>query len=322
MSGTAPCGIREDQLRQLRRRGWRGGIITPHRAFANIRFQPKDLAATCISVLGISLCWFFSLPLVGELWFRIFRFWHHALQLEGSVARAPQRWGFLHFSIPSVLIPAGPPDAITWWMAAAICLLLFWASFGISEEHLPLVYLLRFLVIVQGTALVYFEFEAAKFPHDLPSYVVGMLHFGTIFISLLPWILGFSYFLFDFLLIQKLALTVGVMTYLVLFLPFQYMLHVWIIHASVLFMPVLYFVFGPFLDVLIFVSIYSWGMSFRSRDERAEDIYRPGQKAPVLGGYRALALSSWRRFAANVSPSADAASAKVAGTGKVGPLSR
>lgn len=94
--------------------------------------------------------------------------------------------------------------------------------------------MLRFLVIIQGTALAYFVFAAAKFPHDLPSYTVGMLYFGTIFISLLPLILGFSYFLFDFRRIQKLGLTVGTMAYLALFLPFPYMLHVWIIHKSVL----------------------------------------------------------------------------------------
>jgi len=32
-------------------------------------------------------------------------------------------------------------------------------------------------------------------------------------------------------------------------------------------MPTLYFIFGPFLDVLIFVSLYSWGMSWGSRNE-------------------------------------------------------
>jgi hypothetical protein len=204
---------------------------------------------------------------VGEFWFRVFRFWHRVLGLEGSVARAPQHWGALHFSLPTVLVSAGPPEVLTWWITAAVTVLAFWASYGISEEHLPWVYLLRFLVIVQGTALAYFAVAAAKFPHDLPSYTVGMLYFGTIFITLLPLILGFSYFLFDFSYMQKLALTLGTMAYLVLFLPFQYMLHVWIIHHSVLFMPVLYFVFGPFLDVLVFVSLYSWGMSWKSREE-------------------------------------------------------
>ena len=222
---------------------------------------------TVISVAALTAGWLLALPFAGEFWFRIFRFWHHVLGLEGSVARAVQHWGPLEFSLPTVLVSAGPPDVYSWWITAAVTFLVLWISFGIPEEHLPLVYLLRFLVIVQSTALLYFAFAAEKFPHDLPSYTVSMLYFGTIFVSLLPLILGFSYFLFDFKLTQKLGLTLGIMAYLVIFLPFQYMLHAWIIHKSVLFMPVLYFVLGPFLDVLIFVSLYSWGMSWRSRQE-------------------------------------------------------
>jgi len=267
MSATTSSALTEAQLFDIRRRGWRGGIITPHRAFARLRFTARDFCVISSLVLAITAAWLCSLRYVGELWFHVFRFWHGVLGLEGSVARAPQVWGPVHFSVPTVLISAGAPGALTWWTTAAVTLLVLWITFGISEEHLPFVYLLRFLVIIQGTALAYFLFAAAKFPHDLPSYTVGMLHFGTIFITLLPLILGFSYFLFGFRLPQKVGLTLGTMAYLVIFLPFQYMLHVWIIHNSILFMPLLYFVFGPFLDVLIFVSLYSWGMSWPSRNE-------------------------------------------------------
>ncbi len=46
----------------------------------------------------------------------------------------------------------------------------------------------------------------------------------------------------------------------------QYMLHIYILRKSILFMPLLYFAFGPSLDVLIFVSLYSWGMSWKSKN--------------------------------------------------------
>jgi hypothetical protein len=265
MNAMSQPAVTDEQIQSIRMRGWRGGIITPHRAFARLDFGIRDFWLTLIAVSAITGGWLLSLPAVGEFWFRVFRFWHQALGLQGSVARAPQHWGPLHFSMPTVLISAGPSDMITWWVTAGITFLLLWITFGLPEEQLPLIYLLRFLVIVQGTALAYFSFAAAQFPHDLPSYIVGMLYFGTIFTSLLPLILGFSYFLFDFGLLQKIGLTILIMAYLVVFLPFQYMLHVWVIHQSVLYMPVLYFVFGPFLDVLVFVSLYSWGMSWKSR---------------------------------------------------------
>src|SRR5438874_805618 len=267
MTAIGQSVLTEDQIQSLRHRGWRGGIITQHRAFARLHFTIRDFWITFAAVMAITAAWLGALRYVGELWFHVFRLWHKVLGLEGSVARAPQQWGLLHFSLPTVLISAGPPASVTWWTTAGITFLVFWITFGLSEEQLPWVYLLRFLVIVQGTALVYFEFAAARFPHDLPSYTVGMLYFGTIFITLLPLILGFSYFLFDFRMRQKVGLTLGIMAYLVIFLPFQYMLHAWIIHYSVIFMPVLYFVFGPFLDVLIFLSLYSWGMSWPSRTE-------------------------------------------------------
>ena len=266
MSAASQSVLSDEQIQSIRRRGWRGGIIAPHRAFASIHFSARDFTVTSASVAAITAAWMLSLKFVGEFWFHVFRFWHHLLGLEGSVARAPQQWGPLHFSLPTVLVAAGPPDVFSWWITAAISFLVLWMTFGMSEEQLPWIYLLRFLVIVQGTSLLYFLFAAAKFPHDLSTYTVGMLYFGAIFISLLPLILGFSYFVFDFRLVQKLGLTLGIMAYLVLFLPFQYMLHVWIIHKSEIFMPTLYFIFGPFLDVLVFVSLYSWGMSWRSRE--------------------------------------------------------
>jgi len=37
--------------------------------------------------------------------------------------------------------------------------------------------------------------------------------------------------------------------------------------VSVLYMPVMYFVFGPFMDILAFVGFYSWGMSWKSHEE-------------------------------------------------------
>jgi len=130
----------------------------------------------------------------------------------------------------------------------------------------PWIYLLRFLVFLQGTSLVYFVFAAARFPHDLTSYTLSMLFFGTILIGLLPLILGFTYYLLDFSLLKRLALTAISAGYLIAFVPLQYMLHIYILRKSILFMPLLYFAFGPSLDVLIFVSLYSWGMSWKSKN--------------------------------------------------------
>jgi hypothetical protein len=251
-------------LEALRYRGWRGGKILPHRAFARLRMGAREMLVSLSLVLSLSAVWLAMLPAVGRFWGRIFVYWTHILGFENSVMMAPQHWGrHISFSLPYVNMAAGPPDPYTWWTTGVVTLLLFAATYGISEENLPWVYLLRFLVAIQGTALIYFAFAAARFPHDLASYTVGMLFFNAILIELVPPILGFTYYLFDFSVLQKITLTVLTGGYLTLLVPMQYMLHVYLLHRSILFMPLLYFAFGPFVDVLVFVSLYSWGMSWK-----------------------------------------------------------
>lgn len=264
ISSSAPAGLTPRRLEAMRYRGWRGGLITPHRAFARLHLQWRELVVTVALVLSLSALWLALLPSVGRFWEGIFRYWTRTLSFNASVMMAPQHWGHhIHFSLPYVAMASGASDPYTWWITGVITLLVFAASYGISQEYLPWIYLVRFLVFIQGTALIYFAFAAARFPHDLASYTVGMLYFGAILIGLVPPILGFTYYLYDFSLFKKIALTLLSGGYLALFLPMQYMLHVYLLHKSILFMPLLYFAFGPFVDVLVFVSLYSWGMSWK-----------------------------------------------------------
>jgi hypothetical protein len=272
---------RQMEINELRYRGWRGGIIAPHRAFAYLPVRLIDVAGGILLAGALSLGWMLVLPWVGKFWGRVLAFWTKALKLEGAVVMAPQHWGaHVHFGLPYVNIAAGALSPSTWWFTAFLVLVVFSATCFMPEERTALIYLLRFLAILQATALVYFAVAAARFPHDLPSYTEGMFLFGTILIALMPWMLGFTYYIFDFTLLQKLGLTLICMGYLTVFIPFQYMLHVYILHKSILFMPLLYFAFGPFLDVLIFVCLYSWGMSYDPMNRHAKIL--PEKTAKIL----------------------------------------
>jgi hypothetical protein len=54
-----------------------------------------------------------------------------------------------------------------------------------------------------------------------------------------------------------------------LFIPLQYLLHACILRVSLLFLPILYLAFGPFLDVVVFIAFYSWGMSWSPKLRRS-----------------------------------------------------
>jgi hypothetical protein len=269
-NGTQPAAISEraQLIRQLRMRGWRGGLIKPHRAFARVKPTAGDFAACTVLVAGFGYAWVRLLPTIGEFWRRMFEFWSAQLHLGAAVLVAPQHWGpHMKFGLPLLNLPAGGISPFTWVLTAFVTFGVFAATSFISQEHLPWIYILRALVLIQTTALVYFAFAAARFPHDLPTYTVGMLSFGVILIGLVPPILAFTYYLFDFSFAKKFAITCLTVAHLVVFIPLQYMLHVYILHHSILFMPLLYFALGPFLDVLVFVSFYSWAMSWQSRND-------------------------------------------------------
>lgn len=255
------------ELEGLRHRGWRGGIITPHRAFVRLHIGPRRVAETAglvtVSVAG----WIAALPVVGHFWAAIFAFWGNHLGLNSAVLLAPQGWGsHIQFALPCFGIAAGPASGLAWWITTGVTVLGFAASFLIGQEALPWTYLIRGFCLLQATALVYFALASARFPHDLQGYTVSMLVFSCILIGLIPVLYAFTFYLLNFSIWQKILLTVATMAHLVLFVPHQYILHVYLLHTSVLLMPVLYFVFGPFLDILAFVGFYSWGMSWQTSE--------------------------------------------------------
>ena len=254
------------ELEELRHRGHRGGLIIPHRAFLRVHPTLFDGAVSALLVIGSTLAWVRALPLVGNFWGWMFRVWDRWLGLNADILMVPQRWApRVHFSLPFIVLPAGGITTTVWTLSAAATLAVFLATQLASEEYIGWLYIVRAIVFIQGSALLYFAVAAARFPHDVPTYTTGMLSFGVILIGLVPAVLGLTFYMFDFSVWKKLALTVAIMSYLVLFIPLQYLFHAWLLHVSILFMPVLYFVGGPFLDVLIFVCLYSWGMSWQSR---------------------------------------------------------
>lgn len=252
-------------LEAIRRRGWRGGLTTPHRAFVRLRLGPRRVVESVALALAGSTAWIAALPAVGRLWAGIFAFWSAQLRLKSEVTLVQQGWGrHIHFALPCFGLAAGPASGTAWWITTAVTILAFGATFVMGEEALPWRYLIRGFCLLQATALGYFAIASARFPHDLPGYTISMLVFSCVLIGLIPVLYGFTFYLLNFSLAQKLFLTLATVVHFTLFVPNQYMLQVYLLHGSVLFMPVLYFVFGPFLDILVFIGFYSWGMSWKA----------------------------------------------------------
>ena len=251
-------------------RGHRGGVISMHRALAHFRLGTTNLVtASCLFVF-FSFAWLALLPQVCRLWTRIFTLGIRSLPLRAELGLAEHHWTpFLSFDIPYLRMEPVLPSTQVWWLSCAVTSLIFVATYFNSKRLIPVIYLLRAVLLVQVIALLYFAFIPARFPHTPDSYLAGFVTSGIGLISLVPLLFGLTYYIFDFGLLRKALLTSITMAHLALFLPFQVLLQALVLQKTVLFMPVLYIIFGMPVDVMLVIGFYSWGMAWSFRSEGA-----------------------------------------------------
>ena len=239
-----------------------------HRALTRFDLTPLDLMTSALLVLLVSLVWIASLPWLCRTWRFALAVGTRMLALRTNLGLgAHQITPYVHFAVPYPRMDSVAPDARTWWVTAAIVIALWIATLISPAKFIPITYLLRAVLFIQATALVYFLLFPARFPHTPDSYLEGFMSYAIGLISFVPILFGLTYYIFDFGLIRKAALTAMTMGHLSLFLPFQILLQAIILRKSVLFMPLLYMVFGLPLDIAIILAFYSWGMSWSFKTE-------------------------------------------------------
>ena len=254
---TDPVGIR----------GHRGGVILMHRALAHFRLGPMNVIIATFLFVFFSLIWLVLLPKVCHFWTAVLALGTRVLPLRAELGLAQHHLTrFISFDIPYLRMEAVQPSPLAWSLTCAATLALFAGSCFLSGKFVPIMYLLRGILLVPATALLYFVFMPARFPHTPDSYMEGLVTAGIALISTVPLLFGLMYYIFDFGLPKKAFLTALTMIHLALFLPFQVLLQALFLQKTVMFMPMLYIIFGMPINILIIVAFYSWGMtwSFRS----------------------------------------------------------
>lgn len=273
------------KIEQLRYRGHKGGIILQHRAMLTSVHSPSKFLQSIFLVVLVFAAWFFSFNSVSLVWARILDFWRDALGLGGYVVMLHYPvFDLFQLDVPYFPISAGGPSFITWWVGTLATLILVFVTFLMPARFVPIIYLLRIVAFFQGCAQVFFAFVPLKFPYAASGYVHGMFIGALVFLSLLPLLLAFTFYIFDISFLKKLGLTLFIMIHLCLLVPFQYMAHAYVLYNySLLFLPLLFFIFGLPLNVMMFIAFYSWGASWKNLYDKKEyllspDVPKPGKE--------------------------------------------
>ncbi|MFZ0283754.1 MAG: hypothetical protein WAL32_00865 [Terriglobales bacterium] len=253
---------------QTQFRGHRGGVISMHRALTHFRLGPMNIIASVSLFLLFSFIWVALLPRLCGMWKSALAVGIRTLPLNARLDVAQHHLRLLRLSIPYLRMEPILPDLQTWSLVGAVTLLLFTGTFFLSPKFIPLIYLARGILLIQATSLIYFALWPTSFPHTPDSYMEALVTSGIGLISVVPLLFGFTYYIFDFGLLKKAALTGLTVVHLSIFLPFQVVAQALVLQKTVLFMPVLYIVFGMPVDVLLIIAFYSWGMTWSFRRAR------------------------------------------------------
>ncbi|MBN2171751.1 MAG: hypothetical protein JW819_10585 [Candidatus Krumholzibacteriota bacterium] len=267
------------QLEQLRRRGWAGGLISPHRAMLTLRLRPRHVVGAALVALLLSGGWVLIMNRVSGLWLQIMEFWRGVIGLPGYMTMVHYPVGdHWHLAVPRLICGALPLTTERWWLGVGLAAVLLLASFLLPRRHVPVAYLLRAAAVLQVWSQYFFAAWPGAFPYDITGYVEVMVIAGLFLIGLVPILLGLTYYVFDFSLVRRLAVTFLVMIHLTLLVPMLFLAHAWLIHnLSLLFMPFLFLIFGLPLEVLVFIALYSWAMSWHGDLDRTA-AWRSGRR--------------------------------------------
>jgi hypothetical protein len=253
------------QLKFERYRNSHGRVIPIHHAFRTVKLNSfSRTSAVVLPVFFLALVWLF-LPMIFDLWGGIFSFWMTHIY-HGDIASEPQVIFGQNIYLPYPALEAEMPTKPLVILNFLGCFVIFAVSLLLPKKTMPLNYLLRTIIVIQATASINRLVSPDFFPYTLKIYMLDSLTLCVYMLMLLPPLLGLVYYIFDYPVWRKILLTILMLGYFLVFIPCQYMLHAYLIHEyTMIVLPVLYIFFGMLLDVLTFVSIYAYGMSWRSR---------------------------------------------------------
>ena len=265
-SNTENLPLTDKQLSQ-RFTGVKGTKILKHRALRSMKLSTAALQTALLLPLFVDVLLWFNLDTIAALWSDIMTFWMDKFDLGYGVGHAGMTILGRPISIPYPAVPTTYPSLgyVTTNLIFSVVLAL--VSFAMPRVHMPAIYLMRASLLIHGTAVLFFYFFPDSFPYDLSNYVSGMMALGLYLLCIIPVLMSMLYYVLDFPLWRKLVVTTLMIAFFIVVFPMQYLMYGLALASwTMLFMPLLYILFGPLMNTLMFVCWYSWAMTWRGKN--------------------------------------------------------
>ncbi|WP_354687217.1 hypothetical protein [Cupriavidus necator] len=244
--------------------------LARHRSLDRLSLSVPTLGGILLVPVAFNLAEWILRDRISFAWAGVLAFWIDKLGINGIVIERLTRVAWFNFNLPYLNITAAVPDVLTWSTTLIATLAVFLLSLRIPDQYLPLRYFLLFAVFIQFTALLFFAVAPQSFPYSASEYVDNVLKTCASLLFLLPWGHALVYYIFDFSWPKKIFLTLITLLFVIVAVPLQLALHVYLMACcSLLMMPLLSFVFGPTLIVFGCIALYGWAMSWERMERGA-----------------------------------------------------
>lgn len=250
-----------------RYRGHTGRLIRRHRALRSLDVQTSSFAHPLILTATTIAAIVLARDIVIVAWVETLDFWCKSIGIETTIrVRTMTLFDGFNYQSPVLRLETVLPNeqSLKYSLAAVVGALV--ASYLFTRRFLPLCYLVWALGFIQLLSIGFFYFRPGLFPYSTATHIAASLEAVLMLLFVVPLILMFAYYPLNFSLLKKIALTSYLLLMIGIFTPHLYACHIVILqNYSVLYMPLLFTMFGVLPIILMFVAIYAWGMSWSQR---------------------------------------------------------
>ena len=254
----------QELIGRWRYRGHTGRLIRRHRALRSLAFRPSSLAHPLLLGAGFFAAVWSSQQYIARWWADILQFWCDKTGIEASAGvKSITLAGSFIYQIP-VLHAASPfPTTEALRTSLILIAIAMLVSYLFLRRFLPLCYLVWAIALIHATSLVHFYLQPDRFPYSVGSHVSSGLAMALIVLLIIPLLLAVAYYPLNFALYKKVGVTVLMIGSVGIFAPLLYACHLVVMsHFSILYMPILFTVFGMLPIILMIVAIYGLAMSW------------------------------------------------------------
>lgn len=238
-------------------------IIYYHRAYRKEPFSKKKVFWESIGLLSPILLVLFLYPIVTYDMSKFSTFILHKYFINGKIEILKKHYVFSSLYIVSMhQILHSPLFYLMFFLFSILALIIIMFLFIKTHIFKPIFLYLIYILLINAISSAFFVLVPFRFPYDFTTFSDLYMKIEVAIWFFIPVVLAMALIPLPSNFFIKFLVSIGTLIYSVVFAIVRYILFLYILQKfSSVFMATFFFAFGPLIDFLYIVGIYSYYLS-------------------------------------------------------------